>query len=246
MKLAILADIHANREALDACLAHAGQQGVQNHVFLGDLVGYGADPHACLDRIRHLAAQGAWVLRGNHDDAALDGLCADMHPEAREAALWTRQRLDVDERDFLRALPLEVRLGDCLLVHASAARPPDWEYITGEQSAARCFAATDARVICAGHVHRPMLCFSTRGGVGSFIPRPGVALPLIAGRRWLLVAPSVGQPRDGHPATGYLLLDLAHRKVTYFRLPYDWMRAAARIRAAGLPETLADRLEHGL
>ncbi|MBI5784384.1 MAG: metallophosphoesterase [Rhodocyclales bacterium] len=246
MKLAILSDIHANLEALTACLAHARRHGADAWAFTGDLVGYGADPHACLGIVRDLAAQGAIVLRGNHDDAALGGLWPDMNPVSREAAVWTRSRLGEAERDFLAALPYVVARKDLLFVHASAAQPENWEYIVGPAAAARCLAATEAKIVFGGHVHHPRLYFSARGDVSAFVPRPGIAVPLSAGRRWLALAGSVGQPRDGNPAASYLLFDGVSRRLTFYRVAYDWLTAAAKIRAAGLPNTLAQRLEHGL
>jgi diadenosine tetraphosphatase ApaH/serine/threonine PP2A family protein phosphatase len=245
MKTAILSDIHANLQALTACLAHARRQGADTFAFTGDLVGYGADPHACLAMVRGLAAEGAIVVRGNHDEAALGGLCGDLGFVAREAAVWTRGQIDEDDRAFLAALPHAAERAGALFVHASADRPERWEYITGTPAAERCLAATDARVVFAGHGHHAMLYFSARGRLTAFLPRPGVAVPLSAGRRWLALAGSVGQPRDGNPAACYLLFDGVSRRLTFHRVAYDWLTAAARIRAAGLPEALAHRLEHG-
>jgi diadenosine tetraphosphatase ApaH/serine/threonine PP2A family protein phosphatase len=252
VKLAILSDIHSNLEALTACVAHAERHGADAWAFTGDLVGYGADPHACLAIVRAHAEQGAIVLRGNHDDAALGGLWADMNPVSREAAVWTRGQLDEAERDFLAALPYVVARDDLLFVHASAAQPESWDYIAGPAAAGRCLAATEAKVVFGGHVHQPCLYYSARGEVSAFVPRAGVAVPLSAGRRWLALVGSVGQPRDGNPAASYALFDgVPHagdfipRRLTFHRVAYDWLSAAAKIRAAGLPETLAQRLEHG-
>lgn len=245
MKLAILSDIHSNLEALKVCIAHAERHGADAWAFTGDLVGYGADPQACLDIVRAHAEQGAIVLRGNHDDAALGGLWADMNPVSREAAVWTRGQLGDAERDFIAALPYAVARDDLLFVHASAAQPESWEYIAGAAAASRCLAATEARIVFGGHVHQPCLYYSARGEVSAFVPRPGVAVPLSAGRRWLALAGSVGQPRDGNPAACYLMFDGVVRRLTFHRVAYDWLTAAAKIRAAGLPETLAQRLEHG-
>jgi diadenosine tetraphosphatase ApaH/serine/threonine PP2A family protein phosphatase len=246
VKLAILSDIHSNLEALTACVAHAERHGADAWAYTGDLVGYGADPLACLAIVRAQAGQGAIVLRGNHDDAALGGLWPDMNPVSREAAVWTRGQLGDAERDFLAALPYAVARDDLLFVHASAAQPDSWDYIAGTAAAGRCLAATEARIVFAGHVHQPCLYFSARDVVSAFVPRPGVVVPLSAGRRWLALAGSVGQPRDGNPAASYALFDGVLRRLTFHRVAYDWLTAAAKIRAAGLPETLAQRLEHGL
>ena len=245
MILALLADIHANLEALTACLAHAERQGAEAYAFLGDLVGYGADPQACLTIIQRHAAAGAILVRGNHDEAALGGLCLDMNPAAREAALWTRPRLSAKERGFLSGLPYQVEREGILFVHASADQPPDWDYVSDERAARRCLAATTAGLIFAGHVHHPLLFHSTREGVADFIPESGSTITLTPGRRWLALAGSVGQPRDGNPAAAYLLFDTLGRQLTWQRVPYDWMTAAAKIRAASLPEVLARRLGEG-
>lgn len=245
MKLAILSDIHANLEALTACLAHAQRQGCDEFVFLGDLVGYGADPHACLDIVRRHAEIGAIVVRGNHDDAALGGLCEDMNFVAREGTYWTRRQLAADERAFLADLPYAVEQPGRLFVHASAAEPTKWEYIASRKAAERCLAATEAGSVFVGHVHHPSLYFSVRDQVMAFLPQPGVPVSMTQGRRWLVIAGSVGQPRDGNPAAAYLTFEAMRNQVTFFRVPYDWMSAAAKIRAAGLPEDLATRLEHG-
>ena len=249
MNLAILADIHANLEALTACLAHAERQGAEGHAFLGDLVGYGADPEACLAIIQRHAAAGAILVRGNHDEAALAGLVLDMNPAAREAVLWTRTRLSAAAREFLAGLPYTVERDGTLFVHASAERPPDWVYVSDERAARRCLAATRASLIFAGHVHHPLLFHSLREPgrerVAAFVPQAGSAITLTPGRRWLALAGSVGQPRDGNPAAAYLLFDTTRRLLTWQRVPYDWMSAAAKIRAAGLPEVLAQRLGEG-
>lgn len=245
MKLAILSDIHANHEALTACLTHAKQQGAERYAFLGDLVGYGADPNACLETIRRYADAGAIVLRGNHDEAMLGGLWAEMDFLARECMVWTRGRLSEAERAFIDALPYTATLDDCLFVHASAAHPGDWEYLTTRRAIARCLAASTAHLTCAGHVHRTGLHFSTRDGFASFAPPAGVPIPLSRGRRWLALIGSVGQPRDGDPRGAYAILDIARCEIVYHRVAYDWMRAAEKIRAAGLPEPVAKRLEYG-
>lgn len=245
MKRAILSDIHANLEALTACLAHATKHGANEFAFLGDLVGYGADPQACLELIRSHAERGALVLRGNHDDAALGGLCEDMNFVAREAAIWTRAQLSAGERDFLSGLPYEIKQAGQHFVHASAHQPTQWEYIASDTAALRCLAATSAGRIFAGHVHHPVWYFSAQARVAVFQPQAGIPVPLSASRRWLLLTGAVGQPRDGNPAAAYLLFDETHALLTHYRVPYDWRSAAAKIRAAGLPDSLATRLAQG-
>lgn len=245
MKIAVLADIHSNLEALRACLAHAGREGADMHVFLGDLVGYGADPVACLALLADHAARGALLVRGNHDEAALGGLCENMNFTARDATYWTRTQLGSSERDFLASLPYTARRGDLLFVHASADAPGEWAYITSSLQAGRCMEAAQATVSFAGHVHHPSLFFASSTGVRRFQPVPGVAIPVSGPRRWLAIAGSVGQPRDGNNAAAYALYDEEERMLKYFRVPYDHMTAARKILAAGLPERLALRLQRG-
>lgn len=245
MKIAVLADIHANLEALRACLAHAEREGATMYAFLGDLVGYGADPVACLGLLAGHVAKGALLVRGNHDEAALGGLCENMNFIAREATYWTRAQLGGSERDFLASLPYAARRDDLLFVHAGVNAPKQWDYITSSQQAARCMDAAQASVTFAGHVHHPSLYFAAGSGVCRFAPVPGVAIPLTGRRRWLAIAGSVGQPRDGNNAAAYVLYDEKERMLKYFRVPYDHMTAARKILAAGLPERLALRLQRG-
>lgn len=245
MKIAVLADIHANLEALRACLAHAEREGVDQHAFLGDLVGYGADPVACLEVLADHAAKGALLVRGNHDEAALGGLCEDMSFAAREATYWTRAQLSDTEREFLASLPFTATRDDLLFVHASADEPGKWDYITSNALAARCMEAAQAAVTFAGHVHHPSLFFSASRGVGRFQPIAGTPVPLQGRRQWLAIAGSVGQPRDGNNAAAYAVYDAKKRLLTFFRVPYDHILAARKIIAAGLPERLAARLHKG-
>jgi predicted phosphodiesterase len=246
MKIAVLADIHSNLEALTACLAHARAQGAEQYAVLGDLVGYGADPCACLEVIAELARNGAWVVRGNHDEAALGGLCETMAFVARDAIYWTREQLTQQERDFLRALPLSVQNGNVLYTHACSAPSGQRIYLTGAAEAARCMAASGQSLTFIGHVHHQTLYFTTGRGVAqAFTPPVGVAIPLTSGRRWLAIAGAVGQQRDGNPAAAYVIHDLQRETLSFFRVPYDYWSAARKVRAAGLPERLALRLESG-
>lgn len=243
--LTILSDIHANLEALTACLAHAESHGAKRYAFLGDLVGYGADPKACLDIVRGKVVEGAIAIRGNHDEAALGGLAADMEPIAREAIVWTRRQLSDDERNFLAGLPYTCTRDDQLFVHASAERPADWIYLTEPGAAGRCLASSGSALIFAGHVHLPALYHSSGGRLATFEPKSGDPIPLSRSRRWLILAGSVGQPRDGNPKAAYMLFDEDRRQLTFHRVAYDWMAACRKIRSAGLPASLATRLEFG-
>jgi diadenosine tetraphosphatase ApaH/serine/threonine PP2A family protein phosphatase len=246
MKLALVADLHANREAVVAVLAHALSQGAQRHAFLGDFVGYGADPGWVVDRLREHVAQGAIAVLGNHDAAVVQGALPSMIAEARAVVEWTRARLDAGQLAFLAALPMSVSDGDALFVHANAYAPAAWDYIIGRSDAVRSLQATSARFTFCGHTHVPGLYHLTATGKsGEFAPAPGVTIPLSEQRRWLAIPGSTGQPRDGDPAACYAIFDTTAHELTFHRVPYDHDAAAAKVRAAGLPQRLAERLTDG-
>ncbi len=246
MKLALLADIHSNLEGLTACLEHAREQGADAHAFVGDLVGYGADPVAVLDLVERHVEGGALVVRGNHDAAILDDGADTMNKSAEAAVEWTRAQLGARHLAFLAGLPFTARRDDVYLVHASADRPGDWTYVSDPLRAGQSLAMARGTWVFSGHVHEQMLYYQGAAGRPlQFRPEPGVAIPVPAHRRWLAIVGSAGQPRDGNTAAAYALLDTARPTLTFFRVPYQWARAAAKIRAAGLPESLARRLERG-
>ena len=246
MRIALLADVHANREALQACVDDARRRGAERLAFLGDLVGYGADPAWVVERVREEVADGAIAVRGNHDASVADASREGLHDDAQRVADWTRSRLDADALAFLRGLPLAHEEGDALHVHANAYAPARWEYLEGRVEVGRSLAATAASITFCGHVHEPTLwTMSGTGKLGSFRPVPGTPIPVPGHRRWLAVVGSAGQPRDGDPAACWALFDAAARTLTWWRVPYDHAGAARRIREAGLPERFAARLETG-
>jgi diadenosine tetraphosphatase ApaH/serine/threonine PP2A family protein phosphatase len=243
--IALLTDIHGNREALDACLAHAERARPDRTIFLGDYVGYGADPGYVVDVVEACVAGGAVALRGNHDDA-VGGSDARMNETARRAIEWTRSRLDERQRRFLSGLPLTHEEDDRLFVHANAVAPQGWGYVTDRLEAARSLMATRCRQIFCGHLHVPCLYrMAADGLLDEFTPTGGIAIPLLAEHRWLAVLGAVGQPRDGHPEACYALLDDTRNELTYVRVPYDVATAAGKILGAGLPPRLAARLLQG-
>jgi diadenosine tetraphosphatase ApaH/serine/threonine PP2A family protein phosphatase len=246
MKLALITDLHANRESVGAVMAHAATQGIDRYAFLGDFVGYGADPGWVVDLVREHMARGAIAVMGNHDAAVVQGPLPTMIPEARQVVEWTRERLDADQLAFLAALPMQVSDADRLFVHANAFAPAEWAYVLGRMEAVRSLQATNARFTFCGHVHDPKLFHLTgTGKIGDFVPSDGMPIPLSDQRRWLVIPGSAGQPRDGNPAACYATFDTAGSTLTYFRVPYDTEAAGAKILAAGLPQRLARRLEHG-
>jgi len=246
MLTALFADIHGNREAFAACLAHAERLEVGRIVFLGDYVGYGADPGWVVDEVMARVERGARAIVGNHDAAIWDA-SGRMNEVAEQAIAWTRTRLDAGQRDFLRGLPLAFEEADRLFVHANAWAPGRWGYVLDARDAARSMQATNAAKTFCGHVHVPALYHLTAvGKIGAFMPAAGTDVPLLARWRWLAVIGSVGQPRDDNPAACYALFDDEGDTLTYVRVPYDIDTAAEKILKAGLPQVLAARLFRGL
>jgi len=244
--IALLSDIHANLEALNACLKHAAEGGAERFAFLGDLVGYGADPQAVVDIVAAHAAHGAIVIKGNHDEA-IEKTPRYMNDSVRAVIDWTRQALSDECRAFLSALPLEVHEQDACFVHASAAAPERWDYIDSPAAAHRSIDAAQATYTFSGHVHDQELYVEARPGKASvFRPIPGSPVPIGRHRRWLALVGSVGQPRDGNPAAAYAHFDTEREQITFRRVPYDHCAAAAKIERAGLPLSIANRIAKGV
>jgi diadenosine tetraphosphatase ApaH/serine/threonine PP2A family protein phosphatase len=242
VRLALFADIHANRQAFAACLDAARTRGAERFICLGDYVGYGADPEWTVETVMGLVEQGALAVRGNHDNA-IGASAESMNAEAQAAIEWTRGRLSAPERRFLAELPLTLEEDDRLYVHSEASQPAKWNYVRSSADAGRSLIATDAHITFCGHIHQPALySMSVTGKMTSFVPISEVAVQLLPGRRWLAVLGSVGQPRDGDPAACFAMFDTISREITYCRVPYDVDAAAHRIRENGLPPWLADRL----
>ncbi|GIU66060.1 metallophosphoesterase family protein [Candidatus Phycosocius spiralis] len=243
--IALLSDIHSNIQALDACLDDALGIGTRQFVFLGDFVGYGGNPDLVLTRIQDLVAQGALALKGNHDDMAAD-FDRDMNETAAQAANWTRRQLTPEQLAFLDALPMTITQDDRFYVHGDASEPEKWRYVTDRRSALVSLQAVPHRIVISGHVHLPAIYgLASDGTISKFIPDGEAEVPLLTSRRWQVVLPSVGQPRDGNPLAGYGLYDPATHLLQFRRLAYDIDAAAAAIQAAGLPQRLATRLYMG-
>ncbi|MDO8448147.1 MAG: metallophosphoesterase family protein [Rhodoferax sp.] len=249
MKLALLSDIHANVQAFDACLAHARALGAEQYALLGDLVGYGADPAAVVERAQDLAEGGALLIKGNHDAMAVLPP-ADVNTVGESTAAWTHAQLDASQRQFLDGLPLTLQQRTILLVHASVDDPGLWRYVYDQRAATASLdaAATlpEVRYVFGGHVHMQSLYYRGAGaGLMKFMPTPGVAVPVPRHRHWLATIGSVGQPRDGNPQAMYALFDTDKLQLAFQRVSYDHQAAATAIRQAGLPAFFADRLELG-
>ncbi len=245
MRIALMADIHANRRAFEACLDHARSLGADRLVFLGDFVGYGPEPNEVMERVMTETAHGAIAVLGNHDQAVAE-THESMISDAEIAMAWTRGQLGVEARAFLSSLPMQVEDDARLYVHASPQTDPAWIYVNDAVAARRALEATQSRRVFCGHTHIPALYgITATGQLVSFQPVPSVPIPLARHRRWLNVVGAVGQSRDGDPAASYALLDTTRCEIIHFRVPYDVEAAASAILHAGLPPALATRLQKG-
>ena len=244
MHVAIVSDIHGNRHAFEAVLDDARAAGADEVWCLGDLVGYGAEPDACVEIARDRVAI---CLAGNHDLAVTGELSMDDFSRgAAISAKWTQSVIGAKNLAYLRELRPAGVEGDIGLYHASP-RDPVWEYVLSELLADRCFDEAAQRVCFIGHSH-VALAFTRDADAGTHargaLREPGNTADLREGS-WLLNPGSVGQPRDGDPRAAWLLLDHERGHAEWRRTPYDVEGAAAAIRAAGLPDSLADRLGYG-
>lgn len=250
MKIALLSDIHGNRQAFEACLAHAKNQDVTQFAFLGDFVGYGADPCFVLDQIIKMKSEGAWVISGNHEQMALTPPDEVTVSGARSAS-WTHLQLSEEHFKFIRSLPLSLNIQDLLFVHASADQPDRWRYVDSEQSATNCLQAAmtvspTCRHVFVGHVHLQKLFYQGTGrGLMQFEPTAGIPIPVPSHRQWVATVGSVGQPRDLDPRAMYAIYDQEKNQMIFHRVEYDIAAAASAIRKAGLPEFFAERIEVG-
>jgi predicted phosphodiesterase len=239
VRIAVISDIHSNLVALDAVLLKVGSVDAIWH--LGDVVGYGPEPDAVVERLSTLGAIG---VRGNHDAAACGGTEIQwFNPEARAAIEWTQTTISETTRAWLAALPQRRMEGDFTLVHGSP-RDPMWEYVTTAALARAGLSAISTGHGLHGHTHVPIAFTQVDGRMRTLVPRPGNTVALGEGRT-LLNPGSVGQPRDHDPRASYLILDLAAATATWGRTAYDVDAVGTMMRAAGLPARLADRLRIG-
>jgi len=240
MKTALLSDVHANLEALQAVLQIVDERGADRILCLGDVVGYGASPNECLDLIRELSDM---VLLGNHDSAASGGgEAARFNPNAKAAALWTAKVLTPQNREFLRGLSLTRPIDPYLYVHASPAAPRDWEYIFDRFDAEPQFQFFTEHACFIGHTHQPAIFERSSTGCVSL---PPTQLRFDPVHRYIVNVGSVGQPRDHDPRACLVILTEPEGKIEFVRVPYDIETAQEKIRAQHLPPVLAARLTTG-
>ena len=244
MRYLVLSDIHANIDALEAVLDDAGSRGFESVVVLGDLVGYGAEPGAVIERVRGLPVCAA--VRGNHDKVAAGlGNGSDFNPIARASADWTARTITDDQRTYLRELPQGPRVVDDTIEICHGSPDDEDRYVFDSLDAIACIQASIRPVCLFGHTHSP-LAVALLNSELTYLPADGGArLTWVAEGRYLVNVGSVGQPRDGDARAAYGIVDTEARTVTFVRLNYPVDRAQERIRSAGLPDALAARLAAG-
>ena len=244
MRYAIIADIHANLAAFTAVLDDIkGRGGVEEIWCLGDVVGYGPDPHQCIELLRQ---QNHVCAAGNHDWAVIGKLDTSyFNPDAAAACHWTAAQLSPEDIDYLGNLPLVIEKGDFTLVHGSP-REPIWEYLLSISNARESFAYFKSQFCLVGHSHMPLVFRYSETGVCSFRPfSPNVGLVL--GRSRLIINPGgVGQPRDSDPRASYAIYDSETRMVKLHRIPYDISATQTKMVKYGLPIRLVTRLSSGM
>jgi len=233
VRIAVISDIHANLQALTAVLDDIVEQQADRIVCLGDIVGYGADPSACVDLVRERAA---FSVLGNHDAAVFSPQQRTyFNPLALEAVRWTADQLDRPQADWLRQLPYRVSFENMLFVHSSPRAPEEWDYV---------FSGMEARM--QGRHFFERLCFVGHSHVPGVYPLDSDSGEYAPDSRYLINVGSVGQPRDGNPRSSYGLLDTVAGSYENRRVPYDVETAMQAILDRGLPRRLAQRLEVGV
>ena len=243
MRTLILSDIHANLEALEAVIVDAQLRGGFDSIWcLGDTVGYGPDPSACIDRIREFDLVS---VAGNHDCAAIGLIDAsDFNDAAKVSANWTGAQLNSEERDFLASLPFVSIHEPFTLVHGSL-RDPIVEYLLDRDSAVGTLALLDTTNCLVGHSHIPFLCCELEGGPEFFDFPENKAIDLTDARQ-IINPGGVGQPRDRDPRPSYAVYDSSDKISQRHRVTYDIAKTQNKMRSADLPERLIDRLDYGL
>ena len=239
MRIAILSDLHANLEATDAVLADARERDCTQFVCLGDVVGYNANPHECVEIVQKLDCP---VVKGNHDEqASLEESSRDFNPLAEMAINWTREQLSEADKEWLRGLPFTRPVRDFTIVHATLDTPERWDYVFNTLDARPSFTYQHTTICFFGHTHV----------AGAFVRDDDVKrvradqLMIEPAKKYFINTGSVGQPRDGDWRAAYCIYHVDKNCVEQRRVKYDIATAQEKIIKAGLPRLLAERLKLG-
>jgi predicted phosphodiesterase len=239
MKYAVIADIHANLEAFEVVLDDIKTQNATHIVCLGDIVGYNANPKECIKIVRDMNIP---VVKGNHDEyCSTENNLEGFNPHAADAVHWTRNQLSDEEKQWLRDLKYTRMAASFMMVHATLDAPQRWGYVFDKLAAAASFPYQNTQMCFFGHTHVPVAFMrdtAVRGGTYS-------KFKIDPAKKYFINVGAVGQPRDNNPKAAYVIYDMDAQTIELRRLDYDIAAAQAKIRAAGLPERLAERLEFG-
>jgi len=239
MKYAIIADIHGNLDAFQVVLEDIRAQNATHIVCLGDVVGYNAQPKECLKIVRDLNIP---CVKGNHDDlCSTNNELEGFNPHAADAVHWTREQLDDGEKAWLRDLKYTRMAANFTMVHATLDAPDKWQYVFDKLAAAASFPYQNTQMCFFGHTHVPVAFMRdtvVRGGTYS-------KFKVDSSKKYFINVGAVGQPRDNNPKSAYVIYDMDAQTIELRRLDYDIESAQRKIREAGLPERLAERLAYG-
>ncbi len=246
MRLAVIADIHGNMEALQTVIDDADQKGVHRYVCLGDIVGYGANPRECIAVVRSLPRLN--TVLGNHDAAAVwDTSPYGMNKAAQQSIMWTMEQLREQDVAYIKSLPSVIGQGQLLFSHANPYNSKAWRYVNSRKYAMRSFAGAQERLLFVGHTHSPLLIARKNMLFLDFHkPKGNTIVPLHPDKRHIINGGSVGQPRDGDPRAAYCIVDTRKDVIEFYRLEYDLQETGRKIVEAGLPPYHARRLKKGL
>ena len=242
MRYLIIADIHSNLEAFKAVLKHVNTRGGFNQILcLGDVIGYGPEPHECLDLLRQF---NHLCIAGNHDLAAVGKIeTTDFNGDAAIANSWTAQQLCIEDQEYIKLLKLQLEINGITLVHGSL-RDPTWEYLLSTSSATANIHLLNTPLCFVGHSHVPIVFTRSNDIVCHQLLSDGESLPLISDK--MIVNPgSVGQPRDGDSRASYALYDSDEKTIYHYRVAYDIEAIQKKMKQLELPSFLISRLSYG-
>ncbi len=240
MRYGIFSDVHGNLQALEFVLFALKQERAESHLCVGDVVGYGANPHECIDLLKNLPSV---CVAGNHDWAVVDKINIDyFNPLAKAAILWTKENASREDMAFLGCLNLIYKTTEFVLVHGTLEEPAYFHYLLDVRQAAGMFKLMDVPLCFVGHSHIPDI-FINRGG--RVERSPSLEISLEENCQYIVNVGSVGQPRDGNPQASFCVYDSTEKTISIKRVDYDIEEAQRRIVAAGLSVFLASRLAVG-
>jgi predicted phosphodiesterase len=241
MRYGIFSDVHSNLEALEAVISAYRGESIDKYLCVGDVVGYGANPKECIEKVRTIAMI---TIAGNHDWATVNLFSVDyFNPAAKEAVFWTRNILDQKDAFFLESLKLTYKNEDFTLVHGTLDRPQDFNYMIDGFAAKETFRLLETNICFVGHTHVAGVFMKDRYGRPHY--EKDASVNIKPGNKYIINTGSVGQPRDGNPKAAYCVYDTEKKSIQIKRVDYDMKLARKKIMEAGLPQFLADRIIMG-